>query len=254
MNILFIGDVVGQKSCANLREKLPLLKKEYNIDTVIVNGENSADGNGITPVTAKYLLESGADVITTGNHCFRRKEMDAFYETSDFVIRPANFPDDVVGKGYTILDHGRYSVCVINLMGVVFMQNLENPFRCIDRILSEVKSKVIIVDFHAEATSEKRALGHYLTGRVSAVLCTHTHVQTADEEILGGHTGYITDVGMTGVTDSVLGIKKEIIISNMMTGYPQRYEYADGDYFICGVVVSVDEKSGICTSIKRIRY
>lgn len=119
MNILFIGDVVGQKSCANLREKLPLLKKEYNIDTVIVNGENSADGNGITPVTAKYLLESGADVITTGNHCFRRKEMDAFYETSDFVIRPANFPDDVVGKGYTILDHGRYSVCVINLMGVV---------------------------------------------------------------------------------------------------------------------------------------
>ena len=129
MNILFIGDVVGQKSCANLREKLPLLKKEYNIDTVIVNGENSADGNGITPVTAKYLLESGADVITTGNHCFRRKEMDAFYETSDFVIRPANFPDDVVGKGYTILDHGRYSVCVINLMGVVFMQNLENPFR-----------------------------------------------------------------------------------------------------------------------------
>ena len=229
MNILFIGDVVGQKSCANLREKLPLLKKEYNIDTVIVNGENSADGNGITPVTAKY-------------------------ETSDFVIRPANFPDDVVGKGYTILDHGRYSVCVINLMGVVFMQNLENPFHCIDRILSEVKSKVIIVDFHAEATSEKRALGHYLTGRVSAVLGTHTHVQTADEEILGGHTGYITDVGMTGVTDSVLGIKKEIIISNMMTGYPQRYEYADGDYFICGVVVSVDEKSGICTSIKRIRY
>ena len=173
---------------------------------------------------------------------------------SDFVIRPANFPDDVVGKGYTILDHGRYSVCVINLMGVVFMQNLENPFHCIDRILSEVKSKVIIVDFHAEATSEKRALGHYLTGRVSAVLGTHTHVQTADEEILGGHTGYITDVGMTGVTDSVLGIKKEIIISNMMTGYPQRYEYADGDYFICGVVVSVDEKSGICTSIKRIRY
>ena len=155
---------------------------------------------------------------------------------------------------FTILDHGRYSVCVINLMGVVFMQNLENPFHCIDRILSEVKSKVIIVDFHAEATSEKRALGHYLTGRVSAVLGTHTHVQTADEEILGGHTGYITDVGMTGVTDSVLGIKKEIIISNMMTGYPQRYEYADGDYFICGVVVSVDEKSGICTSIKRIRY
>ena len=254
MNILFVGDVVGQKSCANLREKLPFLKREYNIDTVIANGENSADGNGITPVTAKYLLDSGIDCVTTGNHCFRRKEMDAFYETSDIVIRPANFPDEVVGKGYTVLDRGRYSICVINLMGVVFMQNLENPFHCINRILNEVKSKVIIVDFHAEATSEKRALGHYLTGRVSAVLGTHTHVQTADEEILDGRTGYITDVGMTGVIDSVLGIKKEIIINNMITGYPQRYEYAEGRYYICGAVISVDEKTGICTSIKRIRY
>lgn len=138
-----------------ISEKNYLCSREYNINTVIVNGENSADGNGITPVTAKYLLDSGADCVTTGNHCFRRKEMDAFYETSDIVIRPANFPDEVVGKGYTILDRGRCSICVINLMGVVFMQNLENPFNCIDRILNEVKSKVIIVDFHAEATSEK---------------------------------------------------------------------------------------------------
>lgn len=254
MNILFIGDVVGQKACANLREKLPFLKKEYNVDTVIVNGENSADGNGITPVSAKFLIDSGADVITTGNHCFRRKEMNDFYETSDIVIRPANYPDEVVGKGYTVLDHGKYSVCVINLLGVVFMQNLENPFRCIDRILSTVDSKVIIVDFHAEATSEKKAMGYYLAGKVSAVLGTHTHIQTADEEIIDGHTGYITDVGMTGVTDSVLGVKKEIIINNMITGYPQRYEYAEGDFHICGAVISVDEKTGICTSIERIRY
>ncbi len=253
LNILFIGDVVGQKSCANLRDKLPKLKKEYNAKIVIVNGENSADGNGITPVTAKYILDSGVDVVTTGNHCFRRKEMDAFYEESDIVLRPANYPDTVVGKGYTVLDFGSYSVAVINLLGTVYMQNLENPFFCIDRILEEIKAKTIIVDFHAEATSEKRAIGHYLTGRVSAVLGTHTHVQTADEEILGNHTGYITDVGMTGVIDSVLGIKKEIIINNMITGYPQRYEYAQGEQFICGVVLEIDEKSGICSSIKRIK-
>ena len=253
MNILFIGDVVGQKSCSNLRDKLPMLKKEYNAKLVIVNGENSADGNGITPVTARYILDSGVDVITTGNHCFRRKEMDDFFEESDIVLRPANFPEEVVGKGYTILDFGSYSVAVINLLGTVYMQNLENPFVLIDRILSGIKANIKIVDFHAEATSEKRAMGHYLAGRVSAVLGTHTHVQTADEEILGGYTGYITDVGMTGVIDSVLGIKKEIIINNMITGYPQRYEYAQGEQFICGVVLEIDEKSGVCKSIRRIK-
>lgn len=253
MNIIFIGDVVGQKSCTNLREKLPKLKKQYDAKLVIVNGENSADGNGITPVTAKYLLDSGVDVVTTGNHCFRRKEMDAFYEESDIVLRPANYPDEVVGKGFTVLDFGSYSVAVINLLGTVYMQNLENPFYCVDRILEKISSKTIIVDFHAEATSEKRAMGHYLAGRVSAVLGTHTHVQTADEEILGGHTGYITDVGMTGVIDSVLGIRKDIIINNMLTGYPQRYEYAQGEQIICGVVMEINERTGVCSSIERIR-
>ena len=253
MNILFIGDVVGQKSCANLREKLPLLKKEYNIDTVIVNGENSADGNGITPVTAKYLLESGADVITTGNHCFRRKEMDAFYETSDFVIRPANFPDDVVGKGYTILDHGRYSVCVINLMGVVFMQNLENPFHCIDRILSEVKSKVIIVDFHAEATAEKKAMGFYVDGRVSAIFGTHTHTQTNDNQILPNGTGYVTDIGMTGPYYSVLGVAVQPAIQKLKTGLPTRFINEDGVCTLEGCLFEIDEKSGKTVNTKLIR-
>ena len=253
MNILFIGDVVGQKSCANLREKLPLLKKDYNIDTVIVNGENSADGNGITPVTAKYLLESGADVITTGNHCFRRKEMDAFYETSDFVIRPANFPDDVVGKGYTILDHGRYSVCVINLMGVVFMQNLENPFHCIDRILSEVKSKVIIVDFHAEATAEKKAMGFYVDGRVSAIFGTHTHTQTNDNQILPNGTGYVTDIGMTGPYYSVLGVAAQPAIQKLKTGLPTRFINEDGVCTLEGCLFEIDEKSGKTVNTKLIR-
>ncbi|MCH5323671.1 MAG: YmdB family metallophosphoesterase [Eubacterium sp.] len=253
MNILFIGDVVGSSACENLRKKLPELKMAYSVDTVIVNGENSADGNGITPYSAKYLLDSGADVITTGNHCFKRKEMDSYYETSDIVLRPVNYSDDVVGRGFTVLDRGAYSLAVINLMGSVFMNCPENPFVCIDRVLEQINTKNIIVDFHAEATSEKMAMGHYLAGRVSAVIGTHTHVQTADEEILGGHTGYISDAGMTGVTDSVLGIKKEIIINNMLTGYPARHEYAEGVQVICGAVISVDEKTGICHSIQRIK-
>lgn len=252
MKVLFLGDVVGQKACAYLREKLPQLKREYDVRMVIVNGENSADGNGITPTTAKYLLDSGADVITTGNHCFRRKEMDATYDENPLVIRPANFCDDVVGRGFTVVDFGSFTVAVVNLMGVVYMQNLENPFHCIDKVLEKIETKNIIVDFHAEATSEKKAMGYYLAGRVSAVLGTHTHVQTADEEILSEHTGYITDAGMTGVTNSVLGIKKEIIIQNMLTNYPQRYEYADGVPTINGVVMEINEKTGKCCSIKRI--
>lgn len=253
MNIIFIGDVVGSKACENLRGKLPELKKTYSADTVIINGENSADGNGITPHSAKYLLDSGADVITTGNHCFKRREMNDYYENSETVIRPANYGDSVVGRCFTVLDRGAYSLAVINLLGSVFMQSSRNPFLCIDRILERINTKNIIVDFHAEATSEKRAMGYYLAGRVSAVIGTHTHVQTADEEILDGHTGYITDVGMTGVLDSVLGIKKEIIIEKMLTGYPEKHLYAEGSQTICAAVISVDEKTGICNSIKRIK-
>ncbi len=253
MNVLFIGDAVGSAACENIRNKLPTLKKTYNADTVIINGENSADGNGITPHSAKFLLNSGADVITTGNHCFKRREMNEYYETSLTVLRPINYGDDVVGKGVAVLDRGSYSLAVISLMGSAFMSSPANPFHCIDHVLSDISVKNIIVDFHAEATAEKRAMAHYLAGRVSAVIGTHTHVQTADEEILAGHTGYITDAGMSGVIDSVLGIKKEIIIRKMMTGFPERHEYAEGEQTICGVVVSINEKNGVCDFIQRIK-
>lgn len=252
MNILFVGDIVGQTSCRSFVEMLPLLKRQYDTDIVIVNGENSADGNGITPLSAKILLEGGVDVITTGNHSFRRYEMDALYESSSVIIRPANYGDGCPGKGSCILDFGAYSLAVVNLIGTSFMQPVENPFLYADKILNELNTPNIILDFHAETTSEKKAMGYYLAGRVSAVLGTHTHVQTADECILNEHTGYITDVGMTGVHDSVLGIDKEVIISRFTTYYPKRHIYAKGATTVNAVTIVIDNKTGICRSIKRI--
>lgn len=243
---------MGQDACRDFTAMLPSLKQRYQIDVTIVNGENSADGNGITPFSAELLLGGGADAVTTGNHCFKRPEMAAAYEESGVIIRPANFGDGCPGKGYCILDFGGYSLAVINLIGVNYMQPVDNPFFCADKILEEIETKNILVDFHAETTSEKKALGYYLAGRVSAVLGTHTHVQTADECILEGHTGYITDVGMTGVQESVLGVDKDIIIARLTTYYPQRHVYAKGRTTLNAVVLEIDTKTGACRKIKRI--
>lgn len=251
MNILFVGDVVGQTSAEFLASALPRLKLENSIDMTIVNGENSADGNGITPFSAKILLGGGADVITTGNHCFRRREMTDLYEESPVIIRPANL-GEVYGKGVCIFDMGRTSVAVINLIGMAYMDNCDNPYRCADGLLKEINTPNIIVDFHAESTSEKKAMGYYLAGRVSAVIGTHTHVQTADEQVLEGGTGYITDVGFTGAKESILGIDKEVIISRLTTYYPRKHTYPDGEIMINAAVISIDEKSGRCKAIKRI--
>lgn len=251
MNILFVGDVVGQTSGDYLCSYLPKLKREYSVDLTIVNGENSADGNGITPFSANLLLNGGADIITTGNHSFRRREMNDLYESSDVIIRPANF-GDTFGKGYCTFDMGRTQVAVINLMGMAYMDNCDNPFHYIDKILKEIHTPNIIVDFHAEATSEKKAMGYYLEGRVSAVLGTHTHVQTNDEEILSEHTGYITDVGMVGARRSILGIDKDVIISRLTTYYPQKHTYPPGDIMINAVVLTIDERNGKCLDIKKI--
>ncbi len=251
MKILFIGDVVGQNSCEYLGSKLPKIKREHSIDLTIVNGENSADGNGITPFSANLLLNGGADIITTGNHCFRRREMNDMYEESSVIIRPANL-GEIYGNGWCIADMGSARVAVINLMGMAYMDNCDNPFFCIDKILKEIDTPNIIVDFHAEATSEKKAMGYYLEGRVSAVLGTHTHVQTNDDEILGHHTGYITDVGMTGAKRSVLGVDKDVIISRLTTYYPQKHTYPDGEIMINGVVLEIDKKNGKCLSIEKI--
>ncbi len=250
MKILFIGDVVGKVGCEALQRALPQLKREFGADIAIVNGENSAEGNGITPHSAEMIFEAGADVITTGNHCFRQKTVEEELERSERIIRPANYGDDVIGHGVCELDCGSYSVVVINLMGTTYMNPLENPFKYADKLLEQYKGRIVIVDFHAEATSEKRAMGYYLAGRTTAVLGTHTHVQTADEQLIDG-TGYITDVGMTGPKDSILGVEKDIIIERFLTFYPKRHKYADGPCMVCGVCLEVDKKTGSCLSIER---
>ncbi len=255
MNILVIGDVVGSNGCEFLRAHLPQIKKLKNIDVCIVNGENSADGNGITPSSAQHIFDSGADVITTGNHVYRRREMYDFLDENEFVVRPANFKEANPGRGYCIVDKGSVQIAVINLMGTMYMEALENPFDCIEKILlqDDVKnSKIKIIDFHAETTSEKRAMGFYLDGKVSALYGTHTHVQTSDEQILPNGTGYITDIGMTGVINSVLGVKSEIIIEKLRTNMPARFDNATGECFMCGCIFEVEDKSGKTISVERL--
>ncbi|MBQ8029726.1 MAG: TIGR00282 family metallophosphoesterase [Clostridia bacterium] len=254
MNILVLGDVVSQSGCDLIRKKLPALKKLKNIDFTIANAENSAKGNGVTPLSAEHLFTSGVDFLTTGNHAFRRSEIYDFLDSRDDIIRPYNFPASTPGKGVSVVDTGKYRLAIINLMGTMYMENLENPFFAADKALRETDGcKIILVDFHAEATSEKKAMGHYLDSKVSAVFGTHTHVQTADECILSGGTGYITDLGMCGPGDSVLGVKKEIVIKKFTSLMPQRFETADrNECFINGCIFSVDEKSGKCIDVERI--
>ena len=253
MNILAIGDVVGAQGCEFLRAHLPAIKKLNQIDICIANGENSAQGNGITPSSANYLLESGVDLITTGNHVFRRHEVYEYLNSSVPVIRPANFHHTTPGKGFWIIDRGRFSVAVINLAGTVYMESASNPFDKVDEILNELKDiKNIIVDFHAEATAEKRALGFYLDGRVSAVFGTHTHVQTSDACILPKGTAYITDLGMTGPVHSVLGVEPSLAIEKLRTGMPVRFENPAGKVSMNACIFSIDEKTGKALSVEAI--
>jgi metallophosphoesterase (TIGR00282 family) len=251
LKILFIGDVVGYSGCSFLWEKLPSIKHDRQIDITVVNGENSAVGNGISIKSAEHLFNSGADVITTGNHCFRRKDCNEVFEREN-ILRPYNFPEGVVGKGSCTLDFGRYSVAFINLIGTVYLTPVDNPYFAVDKALSEINTPNIFVDFHAEATAEKKSMAYYLTGRVTALLGTHTHVQTNDECILGNHTGYITDVGMTGAEDSVLGIDSELACRFQKYHIPVKFEESQNPPFLCGVIVDFDETSGKCKSIEKI--
>lgn len=251
-NLLFIGDVVGKTGCDFLASKLSGLKKQYNIDVTVVNGENSSQGNGISEESADSIIRAGADVITTGNHAFRHRDSMHIYER-DFIIRPANYPEGgCVGKGVCTLDMGAWSITVINLMGTAFMDALDNPFTKIDEILENTDSKNILVDFHAEATSEKKAMGHYLTDRVTAIVGTHTHVQTSDEIILGGGTAYITDAGMTGPEISCLGADIGPVINTYRFHMPERFTPSANPCFLCGVVIAFDEKTGKSHKIERI--
>ena len=252
MNILCIGDVVGAVGCRHLQQHLPRIKRELAVDVCIVNGENSADGNGITPVSAKHIFDAGADVITGGNHTFRRHEFYEMLEENEFLLRPANLPVGTPGRGMTVVDRGRYRVAVINLQGTVYMESLASPFEVLDDLLKDA-GKFCIVDFHAEATAEKRALAAYADGRISALFGTHTHVATADEQVLEGGTGFITDVGMTGPIHSCLGVRTELSIEKMRTKLPVRFATAEGPCAMDGVLFTLDDATGKCTAVRRIR-
>jgi hypothetical protein len=254
MRILFVGDVVGAPGRRIVRQRLKGLKRGIGADLTIVNGENVAGGAGLTTATAEELFAAGADVITTGNHVFDKREVLGLLEREPRLLRPANYPEGSPGAGVVVVPVAGTSVAVLNLMGRVFMPLLDDPFRAADRILDEIRgfARVVVVDFHAEATSEKMAFAWSLDGRVSAVLGTHTHVATADARVLPGGTAFITDVGMTGPFDSVIGVKKEQAIERFRTSRSIPYETAEGDVRLAAVRVDVDPASGRALAIERI--
>lgn len=253
MRILALGDVVGNGGCDFLRKHLPELKRKEKIDFCIANGENSAVGNGTLPFSAEHLFTSGVDFITGGNHTFKRNEIYTFLDENDRIIRPFNIHPSSPGAGYGTVDMGRYKIGIINLMGKSFINGTENPFDALDCALDNISDcRIKIVDFHAEATGEKRALGFYADGRISAFFGTHTHIQTNDAQILPGGTGYITDLGMCGPVNSVLGVKPEIIIKALKTGLPQRFINSENPCRIEGCIFEIDEKSGKTLSVKNI--
>ncbi|MHB8764532.1 MAG: TIGR00282 family metallophosphoesterase [Deferrisomatales bacterium] len=253
MRILFLGDVVGEPGLAALR-RLPSLSARLGADLVVANGENTANGLGITAKTAREMRSAGVQVVTTGNHVWDKKEFLGEIDALPWVIRPANYPPGAPGRGWCGVEVGGVLVAVANLSGRIFMDPLDCPFRAADRVLGEIgaRTRVVLVDFHAEATSEKRALGWHLDGRVTAVLGTHTHVATADAQVLPGGTGYITDVGMTGPRDSVIGVPREGAVTRFVSQLPARLGVAKTDAVLCGVLVEADPATGRCLGIERV--
>ncbi|MDQ0299204.1 metallophosphoesterase (TIGR00282 family) [Salibacterium salarium] len=255
MKLLFIGDVVGKPGRQMVDEYLPKLKKKHKPAVTIVNGENAAGGKGITEKIYKGFLEKGAQAVTLGNHTWDNKEIFEFIEHASSMIRPANYPEETPGQGYTIIKVNELEIAVVNLIGRTFMQPNDCPFKKADSILKEVEKRTsyIFVDFHAETTSEKQAMGWFLDGRVTAVAGTHTHVQTADNRILPKGTGYISDVGMTGPMDGILGMEKENIINKFLTNLPVRFEVADGREQLNGILIEADPKTGKTKKIERLQ-
>ena len=257
MRILFIGDIVGKTGRMTLAENLDKLKSEYDPDLVVVNCENAAAGFGVTPKIVKHFFEIGCDVLTSGNHIWDRKEIIDFIDSEPRLIRPANFPSGTPGIGSTIVTAKDGSkVAVVNLMGQVFMSTLlECPFKSMDRLLEELhgQADIIFVDFHAEASSEKQALAHYLDGKVAAVVGTHTHVPTADERVFPRGTAYISDVGMTGCYDSVIGMNPVNSLKRFLNKMPQRLEVSEGPAQLQGVLVEAEQSTGLSSKIIRVR-
>ncbi len=254
MRILFIGDVVGKNGTQFLCQKLPPLRRTMEPDLVVVNGENAAEGNGILPGTADEIFSAGAGVITLGNHALRRREIFDYLDREEAIIRPANFHPDAPGRGWTVYDRpGLPPVSVVNLCGMAFMAcSWENPFAAMDRVLPQLPPGPVLVDFHAEATSEKFCLAWELDGRVSAVVGTHTHIQTADERVFPGGTGYLTDAGMCGAFFSSLGVKPHQAARRFRTNLPARFENDPGPCRLSGVLLEIDDETFHTTAIQRI--
>jgi metallophosphoesterase (TIGR00282 family) len=256
MRILFVGDIVGKAGRQAIEGLLERILADHRIDFTVANGENAAGGMGITPAIASDFLDLGVDVLTSGNHIWAKKEIVPFLDEEERLLRPANYPNGVSGRGMGIFRLGNGKrVGVLNLEGRVFMKNLECPFRVGEKEVEKLKEQtpIILVDFHAEATSEKVALAWFLNGKVSAVVGTHTHVQTADERILSGGTAYITDVGMTGPLASVIGIRRQIALERFLTQVPLKFDVATEEIELQGVILEVDEQTGKSRSIERIR-
>jgi 2',3'-cyclic-nucleotide 2'-phosphodiesterase len=259
VRILFIGDIFGRPGRTIVKERLAALVRDHAIDLIIANGENAAAGFGITPQLAEDLFELGIDVLTTGNHVWDKREIVDYFQMADGdqsvarrLLRPANYPAGMPGWGVYQGRKRDTPYAVINLQGRVFMASNDDPFRIADQLLKGITAKIVLVDIHAEATSEKVSLGWYLDGRVTAVVGTHTHIPTADQRVLPGGTAYITDVGMTGPYDSVIGVKKDLIISRFLSNMPTRFEAATGDVRLCAVVIDAEDSSGHARSIERI--
>ncbi|WP_239255008.1 TIGR00282 family metallophosphoesterase [Listeria ilorinensis] len=256
MKILFIGDIVGSIGRDAVTEYLPKLKAKYKPTITIMNGENAASGRGITEKIYKQFLELGASAITLGNHSFDNRDIFEFIDEAKYLVRPANYPEDTTpGTGMVFVKSNQHEVAVINLQGRTFMTDLDDPFRKIDALVAEAskRTKIIFVDFHAETTSEKEAMGWYLDGRVSAVIGTHTHVQTSDNRILPEGTAYLTDTGMTGPYDAILGMEKEAVLRRFKTNLPTRFEVPKkGRAVLSGCLITLNEESGKASRIERI--
>lgn len=255
MNILIIGDIFGKPGRNAIKEILPQFKEKHNIEFVIANGENAAGGNGITPKIANQLFNSGVDVLTSGDHIWKNREIFNIIDHDQRLLRPANYPTGSPGNGYGLfVSHTGNKIGVINLMGRVFLSTLDCPFKVANRIVNKLlpDTKIIIVDFHAEATSEKMAMGWHLDGRVSCVAGTHTHVPTRDARVLPRGTGYITDLGMVGSIDSVIGIKKESALRRFITQMPARFSPATDNVWLYGIIVTVDQETGKATKIQPV--
>ncbi|MBI4270641.1 MAG: metallophosphoesterase [Candidatus Rokubacteria bacterium RIFCSPLOWO2_12_FULL_71_22] len=255
MNILAVGDIFGEPGRTALARLLPGLRQQHAIDFCVVNVENAAGGFGVTPPMARQFLAEGADVLTSGNHIWDKREIVEYIARENLLLRPANFPLGTPGVGHITVKCGPHKVAVVNLMGRVFMLPIDCPFRKADEIVPELRREtpIVLVDMHCEATSESQAMGWYLDGRVSAVVGTHRHVQTADERVLPGGTAYITDLGMTGPTDGVIGVDRDLILQRFLQQMPARFEPAKGPAALHGAVIVVDPDTGRASDIRRLR-